>query len=87
MSDYQDEDRCPNCHCVEDTVTKTVCNKCGYEYEEEDDIVASEVFIALLILVVFIYLFSTIFWWCVNDDSLLQVIKNQWNWIKGRKVW
>jgi len=83
-------DVCPECGRSEDI--KRVCRHCGYEYPESSEdfrwyhILAGIVFI-LLAVVLFCWILWTLIEWLSWSDSLVDVLKDQWEWLKSIRIW
>jgi uncharacterized protein (DUF983 family) len=91
MPNESDEDRCPNCHHEENTETKTFCKHCGYEYKEEDDPAPWYFWIiAFMFIITVIILSGWLLWiilsWITGDQSLVDVFKEQWNYLISKKI-
>lgn len=81
-----EKERCPNCGCEEDK--KTVCNKCGHVYEEENP-GCLFIMVFAVILLILIWFAATILDWLFgfNDYSLVEVLEHQWRWLKHLRVY
>ena len=79
--------RCPECGKVEKKIE--VCAHCGHEYKKEplttfENILAP---ILLVLIGVFVVWFVvTVAEWFVSDHSLVEVLKSQWDWAKGLRI-
>lgn len=85
--------KCPKCNKPEQI--KEACSHCNYEYKDETTLL--EAIIGLSKCVIVLYIIITIIYWlsvneCGQDIwsttrcSLLDVVKNQWDWLKGIKI-
>ncbi len=80
---------CPECSKPEKI--KTICVHCGYKYEEDDDcpwIVIIGFFVAVLSLFGVLFWFvATLSMWFSADNSLVEVLTRQWEWLLSRRIW
>lgn len=84
-----DVERCPECGKEEDL--KTVCRHCGHEYEDDEPIgfLGWVIGISILGLIVW-FILTMIFWFVgslVDGDTLLDVLKSQWEFISNLKIY
>ena len=81
-------DKCPNCGKSEDIIE--TCNHCGYVYKDDDYLDAKTKWLIAIIIIVGIWLIITIISWFLDvgwdNRSLLEIIKDQWTWIKQLKI-
>lgn len=81
-------DRCPKCERIEDI--KMVCRKCGYEYPDEPERWYQSNWFFILTLIaatpILLWLFFTVLHWLVSETSLQSVLKSQWEWFRGIRV-
>lgn len=86
-----DPDKCPKCSKEEDVVQ--VCKHCRYEYPEEECnawAIALGIAILILILAISSWVVSIIGTWFLESSSgttLVEVIKNHWEWLTNLRVW
>lgn len=74
------EDKCPSCGRTEDKIE--VCKNCGYEYKDETSSWSwiKMTILIILGLIVGSWFFITIIDWLTGEDSLRQVLRDQWYW-------
>jgi hypothetical protein len=80
--------RCPNCGKEEEIIE--TCAHCGHHYEDDSDpyLTFWSWFTIISLTIIVIWILCTVMWWMMdNDPSLLQVIKSQWEFIKGLKIY
>ena len=81
-------EKCP--HCKRNLEIKTVCRECGGEIEEdESSLGALDVVVIILILVFILWVLITLVMWLFPmgyDPTLLEVLKEQWEWITSKKI-
>lgn len=84
-------DTCPECGKVEKT--KTVCVWCGHEYKEKawsNWEIFGVISISIAVIAISIYVLFTIGFWLddnPSNESLRQIVCDQWTWLKSKKVW
>lgn len=76
---------CPSCRNVE--AIKETCRHCGFEYETELSIKA--LILIIISILILIWFFLTIFAWLssFSNETLLEVLQSQWEWIKVKRIW
>ena len=77
---------CPECGKPEDIVN--ACRHCGYIYEDEDSPplraqIIGEIIAFAIIAALFIWIIFTIGDWLAGGTPLLDVFKDQWEWLKS----
>jgi uncharacterized paraquat-inducible protein A len=81
-------ERCPQCKHEEDI--KRVCRNCGHEYKAEDDekIRWKEVIVIWAVLLGGLWLLITVTGWLVGyKQSLVEILKCQWQWLTSLRIW
>ena len=81
-----EEDKCPSCGKEEDVVE--VCKHCGYEYKDEPLSFIDRCVIFLIISFAIWFIVVMAHWLLFNFDnnSLFEIIKGQWTWLKALRV-
>jgi len=82
---------CPKCGKVEDKVT--TCRHCKHEYKGGDTrwyhtLIA--VMVIILFVLTVIWGFFTMLEWLFDPfekNSLLEVVRGQWEWLRGIRIW
>jgi len=84
--------RCPQCHAVEDI--KRTCRHCGYEYAEGSGLDWRGWLVVIGAFVTVGWLIITILDWLGGGsspygqrDSLVEVLRGQWGWLKQIRLW
>lgn len=82
---HEDDSKCPKCGRPEEKVT--VCKHCGYEYSS-DDVGCGGCIIFVIVCIISIWIIGTVIYWLSNNNtkSLLDVLIDQWNWIKELRI-
>jgi len=88
QNNNDDEDVCPACGKPESI--KVVCGHCGHEYAVDSD--DGGVDVDLIVLAVIVWVLFTIIWWlmdqCINPrPTLLDILRTQWNFLRGLRIW
>lgn len=67
-----------------------MCRHCGHEYEEENFTSGWDEFLSWItvigIFILAIYILITLCSWLMFDESLVDTIKGQWEWIKSKRI-
>lgn len=82
----KEKDKCPSCGKDEDIIK--VCKYCGHEYKDEP-LTFMEGFICVLILIAIIWVIITLILWLfinLNNASLFEIIKWQWDWLTSLRI-
>ena len=80
-------DRCPKCHEVENI--KEVCCHCGYEYTDEKTAwwkTAIAICAGTTIVVIIVWALVIIGQWLEGSDTLFEVLNEEWEWLKSRRI-
>jgi hypothetical protein len=77
---------CPSCGKPESI--KETCNHCGYQYERENDGVLVVLFIVILAIVgLFWFCFTCLDWFLCGNCGISDILGNQIDWIKNKRIW
>lgn len=81
-----EKDKCPK--CGRDEAKIEVCKHCGHEYKDEPLTFGEGCVVALIILIIVWFIVTMINWLFINFDneSLFEIIKGQWAWLTGLKI-
>ena len=87
VSDNNEKPKCPSCGNDEKKIE--VCKHCGHEYKDESLTFLDGCVIALIILFIIWFLVTIINWLFVNwdNESLFEIIKGQWAWLKALRIY
>jgi len=79
-------DECPSCGKEENKIE--ICKHCGYEYKEEPISLIGSILVLLIIFVIAWVAVVVLSWLFANYDneSLLEIIKSHYCWVKSLKV-
>jgi hypothetical protein len=80
----REPDRCPKCNEIENK--KVVCRHCGYEYKDDDDFSFWDWVGIIAIVSIGLYTLVTILCWFMSGDTLLKLLKSQWEWLSSLKI-
>lgn len=79
--------KCPSCNKNESK--KEVCSHCGHEYEYVS-LNFMERVIVFFLIVGFVWLIVTLVSWLfvnLDNKSLFEIIKIQWDWLTSLRIW
>ena len=80
--------KCPA--CGKDESIKEVCGHCGHVYEKTDDgnFLLELAAIVSVVLIVSWFCVTVIYWMSErNDETLAQILLEQWEFIRGLRIW
>ena len=84
-SNQDDVVKCPKCGNIE---LEYHCTECKHNFEiEESEISFSYFILAFIVACLLCWFLLTLATWFTGDDSLLNTLKDQYNWVKNLKIW
>jgi hypothetical protein len=65
-----------------------VCRNCGYEYEDDKELTWKEIIVMWAAILGGLWLLITTGYWLrEHDQSLVEIVKGQWQWLKSLRIW
>lgn len=79
--------RCPACKRVESKVE--VCEHCRHEYKSELKYTTGEKWFMAWFAATAMWIVLTLVWWLLDFDNptLVEVVKNQIEWVTSLRIW
>jgi len=85
----QNEATCPKCGKEEKIVE--LCDHCGYEYPKCENFTCLETIMFVLVIIVLIFVCFWFAWtvidWLACNQTLLEILQQQWLWISSKRIY